>query len=183
MSYLNKEKQQQFLEVLKKDYTTTFKELSFGGLVPIFFVDCENTSWLEGAWDRITALIATNFQTNLEAEFSTWNIYIFFIVNTEIPNALKYKIENDTFSSRKIIVRKGLSEDEIISSHIVNKLEYSPNDQTGSSHSNFESDPVIENALKEKKMTGKRQVTDESRSTLDEIISDLKDQKNEVQKG
>jgi hypothetical protein len=177
MSYLNKDKLAAFLEMLKAKNDTTYKEVSFGGLIPVFFVKYKDENCLAEGWEALTASIAVNFQTNLESEFSTWNIYIFFILPVRISNSLKYKIENDTFSSRKIVVQEGSGQDDIVNAHILNKLSYTSPGTVGTSEgAGFESDSLIENAVKEKIMKGKKQITDESRATLEEIIKDLKNE-------
>jgi hypothetical protein len=180
MSYLNEEQHKTFIDTLSKDYSTKYKEFEFGGLIPIFFAQCKDSTHLENIWLPITTAIATNYQVNLKDEFPTWNIYIFFVVQGEIPNEIKYKIENDTFSSRKIVIPEGSSDDEIINSHIVNKLQFSVNVGTISQVESFKGNPIIESAVEQKSMNGKRQVTEESREALFEIINRLKKEDNEV---
>jgi hypothetical protein len=67
---------------------------------------------LEGLWSRINSLIAAEYQTKLNDEFSSWNIYLVFFVLEKISNSLKYTIENDTFFMRKITFDSQLIEPE-----------------------------------------------------------------------
>ena len=63
----------------------------------------ENDEMLERLWSRINNLIGTEYQTQLDDEFSSWNIYLVFFTPQRISNALKYTIENDTFFVRKVV--------------------------------------------------------------------------------
>ncbi len=61
---------------------------------------------LNDSWNRFSNMVAANYQTAehmSESEFDRWNFYIIFISKDSISKELKNKIENDKFSSRKII--------------------------------------------------------------------------------
>lgn len=65
-------------------------------------IDDEST--LEDLWDKISSLISVDYQMELIDEFSRWNIYLMFITKQSVSNKVKYRIENDKFSVRKIVV-------------------------------------------------------------------------------
>lgn len=59
---------------------------------------------LDIAWQNITNEIAVNYIAHLEDSFSKWNCYIVFLCSSAIPKELKYKIENNKFALRKIVI-------------------------------------------------------------------------------
>ena len=57
-------------------------------------------------WEEISAIIATGYQGNLKKQedfFEKWNLYVIYTCATPISKDLKSKIENNKFSSRKIV--------------------------------------------------------------------------------
>jgi hypothetical protein len=113
-----------FPEVEFNLYKVKVKENSFFSAFSCW-VDSEEV--LAQLWSRISDLIGTEYQTKLETEFSSWNIYLAFFVPNQISNALKYNIENDTFFVRKIVFNRELSHLEkhsipkCLSDHILGK--------------------------------------------------------------
>lgn len=112
------------LEDLSKKFegfSFEYEECSYTGKIPIFFVtvNCEESIFSD-RWRKIVDFIGVHFQTSLVNEFSVWNIYVFFKVANDVSSSLKYQIENDTFSSRKIIVNKTDLNKEIINDHVLN---------------------------------------------------------------
>ncbi|MFA7378961.1 MAG: ABC-three component system middle component 1 [Bacteroidia bacterium] len=113
---------------LKKDFPIkelVFGELLFGGVIPIVFVSFETLNDLNKNWKDFNGQISTDFVINLKEEYSRWNFYIFYLSNESIEKQLKYEIENNKFSSRKIVIEnvKFITEKEInllISEHITN---------------------------------------------------------------
>lgn len=61
------------------------------------------------AWQDVTNEIAVNYIAHLENGFSKWNCYIIFLCSSVISKELKYKIENNKFAVRKIVI-DGLGE-------------------------------------------------------------------------
>ncbi|MBN2816039.1 MAG: hypothetical protein JXQ67_05100 [Campylobacterales bacterium] len=62
---------------------------------------------MKNHWENIQNKIALNFQSNLDKEIELWNIYIvFFLENEIVKQDLKYKIENDHYCARKIVIDK-----------------------------------------------------------------------------
>ncbi|MFT5813659.1 MAG: hypothetical protein ACI9VT_001412 [Psychroserpens sp.] len=76
----------------------------------VFSCCVESEKILERLWIRINNLIGTEYQTKLDDEYSSWNIYLVFFTSQKISNALKYTIENDTFFVRKIVFDNKLLE-------------------------------------------------------------------------
>ncbi|MCZ2722417.1 hypothetical protein O1D97_12485 [Marinomonas sp. 15G1-11] len=71
---------------------------------------------LDKHWERITNEIAIEFISNLNDSFSKWNCYLIFICPKPVSKEIKYKIENDKFAIRKIViddVKEQLTEDGI----------------------------------------------------------------------
>lgn len=67
----------------------------------IFFTEQELTE----LWENLRNDIALYFQSNLEKEIELWNIYIiFFIENSIVQKELKYKVENDYYCARKLVI-------------------------------------------------------------------------------
>tara|TARA_R110002049_G_scaffold286358_1_gene468124 strand:+ start:3570 stop:4151 length:582 start_codon:yes stop_codon:yes gene_type:complete len=64
-------------------------------------INTEHT--LAKVWRRINNLIGAEYQSKLNEEFSSWNIYVVFLVKEPVSNIEKYKIENDTFFVRKLV--------------------------------------------------------------------------------
>jgi hypothetical protein len=65
------------------------------------FPDAESC---ERQWEGITRNIALNYQVALTSEFSAWNIYLALISPVSLERSLKYRIENDRFALRKIVI-------------------------------------------------------------------------------
>ncbi|QUM90559.1 hypothetical protein HWV03_18060 [Moritella sp. 36] len=130
--------------VLEQDYDMKLLNLEFpdvefnlyqaliGGKSFLSAFSCwiENEEILEQFWNRINNLIGIDYQTKLEDEFSSWNIYLVFFIPTTVSNSLKYTIENDTFFMRKIVFDsklKSLNKDKFsayLDDHILGKDIY-----------------------------------------------------------
>lgn len=95
--------------------------------ISVFFV-LTNSSILseESLWENISNEIALKYQSKLEKVYEKWNLYIIYITSDVTPKELKNKIENDKFSSRKIVedsYDKEFNHDEanrLIVKHITN---------------------------------------------------------------
>lgn len=61
---------------------------------------------LSQQWKDFRNLLIHDYQIEDIDEFTRWNFYLFYVVPDKnmIDRSLKYKIEHDTISSRKIIV-------------------------------------------------------------------------------
>ena len=74
-------------------------------MVDIFITHPLNHDSLKAEWEIIRNEVA-NYQSTVEDEFERWNHYLFFLVdeNSMRDINLKYRIEHDTISSRKILI-------------------------------------------------------------------------------
>ncbi|MCC2379090.1 hypothetical protein LKM00_16735 [Bacillus wiedmannii] len=54
-------------------------------------------------WEEFTNSIAIHFQSELEKNIEIWNVYVVFFVEDAVKKELKYEIEQDKYSSRKIV--------------------------------------------------------------------------------
>ncbi|MBF9254617.1 hypothetical protein I2I11_15030 [Pontibacter sp. 172403-2] len=171
---------EQFVKALNAEYsnlTVSYQELDYNGKIPIFFVRFTTLRDLATTWSKLVDTIAFDFQSQLTDEFQIWNIYIFFIrpagiIDELAYNSLKLKIENDTFSSRKILVEDH-DTDEILNEHIINKnVNFSVN-QVARPSANFEPDPLLWSIL-EDKVLKKQKITSEASSAFDELVKQLK---------
>ena len=79
-----------------------------------FVATIEHEGMLNEYWLRIASVIAAEYQSKLET-LEVWNIYLVFLVKQgEVSKRLKYKIENDKFSMRKLLAPCITTEDEIV---------------------------------------------------------------------
>lgn len=96
--------------------------------INIFFLETHNAV-LNDIWKRFSNMVALNYQNSEymgDREFDKWNFYIIYISKDNVSKELKNKIENDKFSSRKIVedsYNKEFTDDEanrLIVEHITN---------------------------------------------------------------
>lgn len=80
----------------------------------IICCDFNNEKDLNDYWKRIVDNVALYIQSKLENIIELYNIYIIFFIE-EINEQLLYKIEQDKYSSRKIVIKKAMpmSEEEL----------------------------------------------------------------------
>jgi hypothetical protein len=69
----------------------------------VISVCIDNVADLELKWEKIDSSVAAIYQSKFEDDFERWNLYLIFFVKECVPKVLKYKIDNDKFSSRKIV--------------------------------------------------------------------------------
>src|SRR5690606_26676725 len=73
--------------------------------INVFFLEANNNILNEN-WKRFSNMVAANYQNSEymgDREFDKWNFYIIYLSKDNISKELKNKIENDKFSSRKIV--------------------------------------------------------------------------------
>jgi hypothetical protein len=95
-----------FLDDMFPQFRPQLSKVEFVGTVSVFSFFFESENDLNEKWKTITNAIAAYYQSAFEgkeSEFERWNIYILFLVKEAVDNRLKTKIENDKFSSRKIV--------------------------------------------------------------------------------
>ncbi|MFV8354964.1 ABC-three component system middle component 1 [Flavobacterium sp. XS1P32] len=95
--------------------------------ISVFFVLAKSSILSEESlWENISKEIALKYQSKLETVYEKWNLYIIYITSDITPKELKNKVENDKFSSRKIVedsYSKEFDNDEanrLIVKHITN---------------------------------------------------------------
>ncbi|WP_405296804.1 ABC-three component system middle component 1 [Algibacter sp. Ld11] len=118
------------IDQLKEKHTTCdfeFHLASFNVNISVFFVFANSlTLSEENLWKNISKEIALKYQSKLETVYDKWNLYIIYVTSDEVPKDVKKQIENDKFSSRKIVedsYDKQFNEDEanrLIVEHITN---------------------------------------------------------------
>jgi hypothetical protein len=79
--------------------------------ISCFVAHVPNQQSCEDNWLSITSEIAINFQTTLTNDFASWNIYLVFICPDPIDKHLKYRIENNRFALRKIVLNYEIAEE------------------------------------------------------------------------
>ena len=165
-------------EIFKIDYSHTAIETSTvemeKGRVHCIFIKIPEERFLIENWKSITNSIALNYQNYLETSFEKWNIYLFFLLQEKLADLnLKYTIENNTFSSCKIIEDAALSPEALIKKHINNELTFKE-DKKRSIDSDFTYDPFIYSVLKDKKLKNKKILTKPLEEAYDQLITKIK---------
>jgi len=154
------------------DIQIELEEINPPDFIPIFFILFSNDKQLTETWSDLNLYIAVNFQTILESEFSTWNIYLFFMLPSPVKKSLKYKIENDTFSSRKIVIESEITHQNIISEHILNdNLQVM---EKGQAKDEFVKNSVISSILEGRIIKGRKKILAEADVVITEIKNALK---------
>lgn len=96
--------------------------------INVFFLEA-SSDIISECWKRFSNIVAANFQNSdymSDREFDKWNFYIIYISKDAISKDLKNKIENDKFSSRKIVedlydmVFNDVRANKLIIKHITN---------------------------------------------------------------
>lgn len=64
-----------------------------------------NLDDLNKRWDKVSSAVSMCYQADVtdENEFEKWNLYIIYVCTEKVDKELNAKIENDKFSSRKIV--------------------------------------------------------------------------------
>lgn len=100
-------------------------KVQFGGEVIVCFVNFKDDAVLKNQWKELNSCLTAKFIPTVKDDYSKWNFYIFYLSKGIVEKQLKYEIENNKFSSRKIIIENvsSITEKEInflISEHITN---------------------------------------------------------------
>jgi len=69
----------------------------------ICFVQIKNIQSLDESWREINIELSEYLEEYIKNNLTRWNIYIIYLVDDKVSKELQYKIENDTFFSRKIV--------------------------------------------------------------------------------
>ncbi|WP_035677600.1 ABC-three component system middle component 1 [Flavobacterium limnosediminis] len=160
-------------------------EIDYGGKIIISFVQFNAQDSLKLEWKDFNNFITAKYISNIKDEYSKWNFYVFYLSSEVISKELKYEIENNKFSSRKIIVDDLSCEisreisreifEKIISEHIINdNIQFSVKaDEVDS----FSKDPLIKRALISCSINKLKNINDENLiAVLNKIETELKDE-------
>ena len=96
------------------------------GEYTVNIISCEFSSEkdLGDNWKMIVDNVALYVQSNLEKYIELYNVYVIFFMNN-IDEQLVYRIEQNKYSSRKIVIKSDMPENtEEIESIISNRLFY-----------------------------------------------------------
>ena len=96
--------------------------------VDVFITRPLDRSGLEAEWISIRNEVA-NIQSKVEDEFERWNHYLFYLVDDDVMNDinLKYKIEHDTISSRKILIAQSKYREDGFDAVVKKYIQYAFN--------------------------------------------------------
>ncbi|MRG87912.1 ABC-three component system middle component 1 [Salinibacillus xinjiangensis] len=72
--------------------------------VYIFTMIINDQDELMEHWKEISGDIAVHFQGELVSDIEIWNIYILFLVQGSVDNDIRYLIEQNKYSSRKLVI-------------------------------------------------------------------------------
>lgn len=91
--------------------------------VYIFVTESMSVADLEIEWKMIRDDIAMKYQRGLTDDFERWNFYLFYVVEDieSLRRNLKFKIEHNTLSSRKIIISAKEIEGNDIPEYLIHK--------------------------------------------------------------
>lgn len=59
---------------------------------------------LKDNWEKFINNISISFQSKLEQDVEKWNIYTIFFVEEKVSDIIKFRIEQDKFATRKIVL-------------------------------------------------------------------------------
>ena len=91
--------------------------------IDIFVTEPMSVAKLEEEWKIIRDDIAMKYQRSLTNDFERWNFYLFYVVEDieSLQRNLKFKIEHNTLSSRKIIISVKEIEGKDIPEYLIHK--------------------------------------------------------------
>lgn len=168
-------------------FTPQLFEVECGGKISVFTFIMKTKKELAENWEIIISSVAAHYQAelvNTNQDFERWNIYLLFLIEGKVDVDLKYKIENDKFSSRKIIQeewKQGFEEDKIktlISERILNTDLSSCLVDKEPSKVNYKSDSKIYNKIVRYKLGGAKRGKEEYENLYEDIVKLIR---NEVQ--
>jgi len=159
-----------FPEVYIKHHTTAFANKAAN----VFHIKIDTEDRLKNTWKQISNFIAMNFQRHLDDEFEQFNMYLFYDLLSPVSKELKYTIENDLFSSRKIVLTAEEDFKKVLEDHVVNSL--SSFDMTRTDFATeYTQNEIIKETLVGKTLR-KRNKTSEAGVIYEEILNKFKDE-------
>ncbi|MFD1166985.1 ABC-three component system middle component 1 [Sphingobacterium daejeonense] len=126
--------------------------LMFGDNIPVIFIQFNDLNNLEKYWKEFNSFITAEYLMKIKNDFSKWNSYVFYLTENTVKKPLKYEVENNKFSTRKIVI-ESISQvvddnmiKSILSEHIINdNIEFNVENQNIES---FSKNAIINEALK-----------------------------------
>lgn len=111
---------------MKDAVVKSFDSFDVRSKILVCVTKCLTEDELRGTWRNYRNDFAVEYQTDDIDEFERWNFYLFYIVDNKnaIDRNLKYEIEHDTISSRKIVVSKDELQDENGESLVMRYIKY-----------------------------------------------------------
>lgn len=87
---------------------TKFDSFNVKAQILVCVTNCLTEDELRKSWRIFRNEFSEDYQIDEIDEFERWNFYLFYVVEDKnaIDRNLKYEIEHDTISSRKIVVSK-----------------------------------------------------------------------------
>jgi hypothetical protein len=90
----------EILRELKLSYYEAVSLITFH----VFIIEINDEKTLKKTWSKVYNSIAFYIHDKFENTFEKWNLYLFYVINSDCSIPLKYEIENNPFSSRKIVI-------------------------------------------------------------------------------
>lgn len=111
---------------MKDAIVKSFDSFDVRSKILVCVTKCLTEDELRETWRNYRNDFAIEFQTDDIDEFERWNFYLFYVVDNKnaIDRSLKYEIEHDTISSRKIVVSKDELQDENGESLVMSYIKY-----------------------------------------------------------
>ena len=111
--------------------------------VDVFFTRLLSEETLTSQWKEIRNYVALN-QLDLDDEFERWNFYLFYVVDTkEVDVNLKYEIEHDTISSRKMVVEACEVDDALCDRLVKKYIRYDIENKEQKCTTHFAKDELV----------------------------------------
>ncbi len=83
-----------------------FKTRESGQSLIAFCCQTDSISNFENDWFSISNFVAAEYISKLESSFEKWNAYLVYVCTENISKEIQYKIENNKFSTRKVVVNQ-----------------------------------------------------------------------------
>lgn len=177
----NSSLEKSFLEAINRNFDglkCSVQQTELGdGCTHGIFVTIPSENFLSENWVTIGNIVAIHYQKDLASSFDKWNIYLFYLVSEPklISYDLRYNIENDTFSSRKIIESCDKAVEDLISEHILNRLNtFQPNLRRTSIK--FEYNDILWGVLAKRNIKKNNIIPEEQMNAYKELVEKIKQQ-------
>ncbi|MCG9542308.1 hypothetical protein L1D37_00790 [Vibrio sp. Isolate33] len=108
---------------IKNEYNLSdikFVKVNELGGMYVLFCSFQDINSMEYLWEKISSVVASRISNKLNNDFERWNVYLFLSTNRKTKPSIQYKIENDTFFCRKIVINEEISEfnDDLMTKYI-----------------------------------------------------------------